>query len=151
MIQSVRYSRPCQELPESAMMSMVRIVGLAFVSGICFSPAAFAQYPGQPRATASSPAYSPYLNLLRPGNSAINYYGLVRPQIDFQNQVGALQQQYGALNRDINAAADQPTAPPTTGHAASFMSYSRYYPGFTANRTARPGIQPAVTPPPSRR
>ena len=135
------------------MMNTTRAAGLAILGAIAFSSAARAQYPGQPRPTASSPAYSPYLNILRPGNTATNYYGLVRPQIDFQNQVTTLQQQYGALNRDVNALpADQPLAPPTTGHAAQFMTYSHYYPGFTANRTGRPNAPlPTASPPPARR
>jgi hypothetical protein len=131
------------------MINTSRVGWLAVLGVMAFESSARAQI-GQPR-PVSSPAYSPYLNLARPGNAANNYYGLVRPQIDFQNQVNTLQQQYGVLSRDVNApAADQVLPPPTTGHAAQFMNYSRYYPGFAANRTGRAPTQP-TTPPSGRR
>src|SRR5262245_24622450 len=41
------------------------------------------------------PPVSPYLNLTRPGNQAINYYGLVRPQVEGAQ---ALQQLEGQFN-----------------------------------------------------
>jgi hypothetical protein len=120
--------------------------GLAVLGTLACSSGARAQYPGQPRPTASSPAYSPYLNLLRPGNTANNYYGLVRPQLDFQNQVSTLQQQYGALNQTVNGQpADQQLALPATGHGAVFMNYGRYYPGMAGGRAGgRPGAAPAA-------
>src|SRR4051812_18227610 len=41
----------------------------------------------------SGPTVSPYLNLLRPGNSpALNYYGLVRPQFQTNADLLGLQQ-----------------------------------------------------------
>ena len=134
------------------MMNVTRAVEAAVLAALVFCSGALAQYPGQVRPSASSPTYSPYLNLLRPGNTANNYYGLVRPQIDFQNQVNVLQQQYGTLNREINAApADQPLPPATTGHAAQFMSYSRYYPGLASTRTARPSAAQTTPAPQGRR
>jgi hypothetical protein len=46
---------------------------------------------------ATSPFYrppvSPYLNLALPGNPALNYFGLVQPQINTFNQIGLLQGQ----------------------------------------------------------
>src|SRR5438105_3422455 len=46
--------------------------------------------PGQTR-----PTFSPYLNLARRDSSpALNYYGLVRPQIATQNNIQSLQQQF---------------------------------------------------------
>ena len=48
------------------------------------------------------PTVSPYLNLLRPGASpAINYYGLVRPQQQFQSDIGQLDQQSSALQQGV--------------------------------------------------
>jgi hypothetical protein len=120
--------------------------GVAGVTMLLWGTAANAQAPGQPRPSASSPAYSPYLNLLRPGSTANNYYGLVRPQIDFQNSVNTLQQQYTNLNRDVNAPPpDQQPVLPTTGHAATFMNYASFYPGLGGNRTS--GRPTAATPP----
>ena len=48
----------------------------------------------------AQPVFSPYLNLLRRGtNPAVNYYGLVRPEIDFRNslQYTAIVQAKGGL------------------------------------------------------
>ena len=45
----------------------------------------------------STPGFSPYLNLSRGGNSAAaNYYGIVRPQLNMQSSIQALQQQEAA-------------------------------------------------------
>ncbi len=89
-----------------------------------------AQYPatsGRPYPT--SPAVSPYLNLARPGNPAINYYGLVRPQNDFRNSISQLQQQV-AVNQ-ASMAAMQDTTLSGTGHPTRFMNYSAYFMNFT--------------------
>jgi hypothetical protein len=123
------------------MGNTIRTTGLAVAAVLVLGSAAKAQAPGQYR-PGSSPAYSPYLNLLRPGNPATNYYGLVRPQIDTANSINALQQQYNSLRSDINAPIEQVMAPPTTGHGAVFMSYSRYFPGIQTGRT---GVQPRGT------
>src|SRR5438067_3804138 len=91
-------------------------------------PGARAQFnPYRPGSPAGRPPVSPYLNLARPGNSALNYYNLVRPEFEFRNAYQSLQQQ---LNRQETAlsqvAAD---ALPTTGHTTSFLNYSHFYPG----------------------
>jgi hypothetical protein len=80
---------------------------------------------GQP----SRPAFSPYLNLNRPGGSpALNYFGLVQPQTqfrqNFQNLQGAVnsnQQMIGNLQGDMNGGL------PATGHGFGFMNYSGYF------------------------
>jgi hypothetical protein len=123
---------------------------LAAVAVASVTPTANAQPGYQPRPSASSPAYSPYLNLTRPGNLANNYFGLVRPQIDTMNSVYQLQQQYGALNQSIAnpTSMDQQLPPPTTGHAATFMAYGHYYPAIGgANRGgARPAAGATAAP-----
>jgi hypothetical protein len=126
------------------MTNIARAAGLAILGALIHGPAAQAQFPGQARPSASSPAYSPYLNILRPGGAANNYYGLVRPQIDTQNQVNTLQQQVGTLNQNANGAPiDQPLGLPTTGHASSFMNYSHFYPGMVGGN--RGGGRPGTT------
>jgi hypothetical protein len=85
---------------------------------------ASAQQPGTP-----PPPYSPYLNLTRPGNLANNYYGLVRPEIQFRNSIQGLQTQYGNLRQDI-ADVNTPQGPGqfrATGHPTLFMNYSHFY------------------------
>jgi len=88
---------------------------------------ACAQVPGGPGGLPSGgPAYSPYLNLLNRGQSAgANYYGLVRPELEFRRAYRGLQQQFDMQQND-QQQADQ-RGLPTTGHAATFMSYRQYF------------------------
>jgi hypothetical protein len=71
----------------------------------------------------SQPAVSPYLNLSRGGNPALNYYNLVRPQQETQAAIQHLQQ--GQLT--TTAAQASTEAVLTTGHSARFMNYSHYF------------------------
>lgn len=83
-----------------------------------------------------SPAFSPYLNLLRGGvNPAVNYYGLVRPQIAFQQQSFLLQQQVNQNAQSLQTlqtlstaglAAQQPMLP-YTGHPVVFNNMGGGY------------------------
>ena len=59
---------------------------------LCWSSMAMAQFGGSH--PGNSPTYSPYLNLLRGGNTGVgqNYFGLVRPQQEFAQQNQALGQ-----------------------------------------------------------
>ncbi len=93
--------------------------------------AANAQQPRAPYTQPySPPVLNPYLNLLNRGNPAINYYGIVRPQIEQGQQLQVLQ--YG-LNRtaaEVNAAETAATTPgplAPTGHTVGFMTYTRYF------------------------
>jgi hypothetical protein len=97
--------------------------------------AASTQAPGQPPTQPYSvPVLNPYLNLLIRGNPAINYYGIIRPQVKQGQQLQVLQ--YG-LNRTAAeaTAAEQTalTAPgasavlPETGHVAGFITYTKYF------------------------
>lgn len=90
---------------------------------------------GQPVGPASRPAFSPYLNLLRSSNSpGVNYYGLVRPQVQAQQAISALQ----------TAVAGPAVSPfdtfdatiPVTGQPFGYMTHTRY---FLNNRTGGPG------------
>ncbi len=64
----------------------------------------------------SRPAYSPYLNLLRGGASpATNYFGLVRPQLDFRSGLLQLQQQTATLDQGFATPLDE--AVTGRGHA----------------------------------
>lgn len=89
------------------------------------------QQPGTPGTQPYSPSVvNPYLNLLNRGNPAINYYGIVRPQIQQGQQLQMLQ--FG-LNRTAaeataaETAATTPGAPAATGHTVGFMTYTRYF------------------------
>jgi uncharacterized protein YqkB len=73
-----------------------------------------------------TPAVSPYINLLRPGiNPAVNYYGSVRPQLQYNTAINSLEQQVQASRVAMTAAESQ--AVPSTGHPIYFMNYQRYF------------------------
>jgi hypothetical protein len=101
----------------------------------------------QPRVgPPARPAVSPYLNLLRPGNSpGVNYYGLVRPQNEFRNSLQGLGQQVSANRAMIDDLAEQPDASlPATGHRVTYLNTRGYYPlsaGGGSRRAARPGVR----------
>jgi hypothetical protein len=99
-------------------------------------PAGFGQ--GAPR-----PSLSPYLNLNRGGNPAINYYGLVRPQIAAERAFQVLGSNIVNMQNEISQ--EQPVQ---TGIRSSFMTHGVY---FMNNNAA--GNQRASSPaaPPSSR
>jgi hypothetical protein len=71
------------------------------------------------------PAYSPYLNMLRQGGSPTqNYFGLVRPELSFNDSVFGLQQQVGGNQQSINQLQANAV---TTGHPAIFMNTFGYF------------------------
>jgi hypothetical protein len=71
------------------------------------------------------PPLSPYLNLLRGGNPAINYYGLVRPEQQFTQSIQQLQMQ--ATAGPVAAPLEGVQTLPYTGHPVRFVNYSHYY------------------------
>jgi len=88
----------------------------------------------------SRPTLSPYLNMMRPGvNPALNYFGLVQPQLQ-QIQQGRnlqqLQQQLTQLDSNVlnqGMTTGMPTAGAllTTGHPVAFMNYGTYFPLYS--------------------
>lgn len=73
---------------------------------------------------------SPYLNLNRGGNPAINYYGLVRPQFDTSRALQNVQTQLQSMSSQVaptQPVAD-PTFVPTTGHPVTFLNSSHFFP-----------------------
>lgn len=80
--------------------------------------------PGNPQ--PYRPAFSPYLNLLRGGTStAVNYYGIVRPQLNFGNSINNLQQQTANEQQEITGL--QFGNLPTTGHPVQFLNLKGYF------------------------
>ena len=89
------------------------------------------------------PTFSPYLNLLRRGNSTLgNYYGLVRPELEFrradsqfQANFGSLDRRFSDVQRDLSGRQMQ-----TTGHRVQFLSNLRGSSGgASSSRAARIG------------
>lgn len=75
-----------------------------------------------------TPAISPYLNMNRGGFPAINYYGLVQPQVNTAKQLQMLQQNQ-AVQTQLGLIQDQDalTAYAITGHPTAFSNYSHYF------------------------
>jgi hypothetical protein len=80
-----------------------------------------------------TPTVSPFLNMARGGNPAINYNTLVRPQIQTQR---SLQQLQTDVRQDELRMGQLTTAPagidpnavlPYTGHPTQFMAQSHYF------------------------
>lgn len=115
-------------------------LSLLITAVLCWSSTAMAQFGGsQP---GSSPTYSPYLNLLRGGNSGVgqNYFGLVRPQQEFAQQNQALGQGLQTLQMQSMQGGNQPfqggygySQLGATGHPVIFNSFgtSRFSGGYT--------------------
>jgi hypothetical protein len=87
--------------------------------------AALAQVP------ITRPTVSPYLNLLQGGQPpGVNYYGIVRPELDFRSSIQKLQQQ-NQTNQQALADLQNPTVLPATGHFTGFMTQGPYFQSFT--------------------
>ena len=99
----------------------------------CGASVAKAQFGYQPP-YQQQPSVSPFLNLNRFGTApGLNYYNLVRPQIQTQQQLLNLQNQQGALATAALAGTavsplDQPPPLSTTGHPVRYFDWSRYFP-----------------------
>ncbi len=107
--------------------TLVALVALA----VCFAarPVHAQAYVPPQVGPYGSGGMSPYLNMLRPGNPAVNYYGLVQPQIQATQQFGLLQQQTQQLARTQASLVAPPTnqAQVATGHTTRFMQYGNYF------------------------
>lgn len=73
---------------------------------------------------ASRPTFSPYLNLLRNNRVGLNYYGIVRPEIDFRASEDRLQSGLNRLDdrvtRQQNYSLNQAQLG-RSGHASQYM------------------------------
>ena len=93
--------------------------------------------------TLPPPGYSPYLNLLRPGNPGANYYGLVRPQVEFRANLQQLQRNTTALQTGLSQMASGDLA---TGHTAGFMYFGGYYSGLGRSGTPARSLPNVLAP-----
>ena len=98
----------------------------------CFAVAAVLATSGdaaaQPGATSGRPTISPYLNLLRQGGGTpgLNYYGLVRPEINDRQAIQAVQSVASANQKTIGDLLSG-NGLPTTGVASQFMNHRSYF------------------------
>ena len=90
------------------------------------------------------PTMSPYLNMLRPGaNPAINYYGLVRPQMQTNRTLQTFQQELTPVASGLFSTAQQQVGVqipvPTTGHQVQFYNYGTYFQGVNSTSSGTLG------------
>lgn len=129
-------------------MKRLRLTGLLVLVFAASAGTASAQFMGQ---LGARPSYnwrygnpvSPYLNLNRIGsNPAVNYYGLVRPQVDTARSLQNLQTeiaQGGAGQMHVGPGdALQPSSMLATGHPVAFFNTSHYF-GMNLRGGASPG------------
>ncbi|MCI0682574.1 MAG: hypothetical protein L0Y71_10755 [Gemmataceae bacterium] len=101
------------------------LLGLLTVGMVpCVVPPLRAQGPGfNPSAR---PTFSPWLNLNRRGtSSAVNYFGIIRPQVNFSNSIQQLQQETAAIEQQQATTAGSEL--PATGHVAGFLNHNKYF------------------------
>ncbi|HYT88283.1 MAG TPA: hypothetical protein VEL76_06155 [Gemmataceae bacterium] len=127
---------------------MVVLTSFALLPAFTTAQVPVQQFRQRPPITR--PAISPYLSLVQPGgDTALNYYNLVRPQIEFRNTIGQLQLQTAAEQETLTAL-QAPSELPATGHAVGFQTHRRYFQtlGRTGGVTGQPGgfQAPAVRP-----
>jgi hypothetical protein len=103
-------------------------VGMGWAGEPGVSPAQAQGYTRPTTNPFNRPVYSPYLNLLRRGNSFTqNYYGLVRPQLEFQQDINRLNQQLTTVERQVATQEEAPSELPVTGHPTVFLNYAQYF------------------------
>jgi hypothetical protein len=131
-------------------MSLFAVGALA----LCLAQEASAQYPQYYQRpglnTYSSPALSPYLNLLRGGSPSANYYLGTLPELDRRAKDIQFRAAILDLDRRVMAGPEEGEMGPLlaeTGHPTYFGNYGSYY---NLNLLQRPtqGTMPVM---PSRR
>jgi len=119
------------------------VLALALIT--CFTARAQVQPPPRP-AYPVTPTVSPYLQLAGSRNPGIDYYNLVRPQIEFRNSLQGVQQQLGEA---LDPTRVMPVR--STGHAAYFGNYSHFFgnspiqSGSRISYSQRPGVPFSVS------
>jgi len=94
----------------------------------------------------SRPALSPYLDIIRGGNPAVNYYLGTLPEMDrraadtaYRAAILDLDRRTATIAREVSDLID---VLPGTGHPVLFLNYSPYY---TLGGPGRAVITPATT------
>ena len=124
--------------PRIELRRGLRLIALAALLMSLCADGAFAQF--YPRASVitlpgrsfrrdrspftSRPTFSPYLNLLRPGDPVLNYYGLVRPEKELRAANDQLRKEVGEVERELESVEERETGSKmgVTGHRVKFLS-----------------------------
>ncbi len=107
-------------------MALYKPVAVAFFALIAVVSSA-SEALAQPVFPASRPTFSPYLNLARSGSSpTLNYYGLVRPEINNRQNIQAIQSVAASNQRSIGDLVNGGEIP-TTGVSSQFLNHYVYF------------------------
>src|SRR5262249_31663980 len=141
---SRRLQKMKQHLAVSAGLSFLCLLASGQAFGQGYIPGAgFSPYR-RPLAPYQRPAVSPYLNLLRGGaDPAINYYGLVRPQMEFRNSLVGIAEQQALGQQSIS---DLESSLDTSGHRSLFMNHQRYFMNLGISAGPQAGRQVGARP-----
>jgi hypothetical protein len=132
------------------MMTFVKMCFLSLVVALLsdVGPLWAQGFTTNPTNPANRPAVSPYVNILRGGATAgVNYYGLVKPEVDFRNAITQNQQQIAANGQSISNLGAESL---TTGHSARYMTHWAYFmnngagPNAGAFRRQQPIVRPQL-------
>ena len=104
--------------------SAVFVLALGGAAHAQYRPGYPGGYQGGMGGYGGRPSVSPYLNLLGRGNPAINYYGIVRPQMAYDN---ALLGGAGAGPMTSGEELTDPELRRATGHSVAFNNLSHFY------------------------
>jgi hypothetical protein len=111
-------------------MTRLRYIALStcgLLLALTAQPALGQNQVGRPPANPfGNPTVSPYLNLLRGGDPGVNYYGVVRPQMETRGALLQLQQQSLSTQQAVQQV-EASYVLPATGHPVMFQNYSHYY------------------------
>jgi hypothetical protein len=127
----------------AAALLAVGLIGLFTVGQ---ASAQFGQTPYSRPGTSpyANPSISPYLNLTRGGSAALNYYNLVRPQVDFTNALNMQNRSIMANQMAITGLEQSNMAFMmnylSTGHTIRFMSYQQYFLNMSPMPTGISGL-----------
>jgi hypothetical protein len=140
------------------LVPLVAFAGLLVPAG---PASAQLTYPYGPPAYGPfyTPMLSPYLNLLRGGDPAANYFLGVLPEVQRRQNA----RMFGAAIQSLDQRAEAPAATPeelelytplrSTGHATAFNNTLSYFPRLPitprqpTNRPGGPSATPPVAPP----
>jgi hypothetical protein len=83
--------------------------------------------PPPPGGFYRPPPFSPYLNLLRGGTPTLNYYGLVRPEMQLRQGLQNLSSDVMMNQQMIGELSTGLGLPQSTGHPTQFMNLGGYF------------------------
>lgn len=104
-----------------------------------------APYVRPPVSPYPRPSVSPYLNLTRGGVPALNYFNLVRPQVDVQSSLNVLENRADLLGQTLEESRSLGVG---TSYPSQFMTHGRYFFNLgPRSAAARQAVVPqAITP-----